>query len=56
MEKLKAAGKIDRYTLTARGVIVYVGLVRAGGSMEIRYDMVALMPLKVAAAENAEVI
>ena len=50
LEKLKAAGKIDRYTLTARGVIVYVGLVPAGGKLEIGYDMVALMPLKAVAA------
>ncbi len=50
LEKLKAAGKIDRYTLTSRGVIVYVGLIRAGGTLEIGYDMVALMPLKAVAA------
>ena len=50
LEKLKAAGEIDRYTLTARGVIVYVGLVPASGRLEITYDMMALMPLKAAAA------
>ena len=31
---------------------MFVGLVPAGGSLEIRYDMVALMPLKAAAASS----
>ena len=53
LEKLKAAGKIDRYTLTARGVIVYVPSVPAGGSLEISYEMAARMPLNAVAAPTS---
>jgi hypothetical protein len=50
LEKLRADGKIDRYTLTARGVIVYINTIAAGDELRIKYAMIAKMPLKAVAA------
>ena len=50
LDKLQAQGRIDRYTVTARGVIVYVDSLNPGESLSIRYRMVARMPLHAVAA------
>jgi hypothetical protein len=49
LEKLRAAGTIERYTLTARGVIVYLRTLEAGASVRIEYEMAAKMPLRAVA-------
>ncbi len=53
LDKLRAAGKIDRYTLTARGVIVYITSLPAGGSLDITYALTARMPLVAVAAPTS---
>ncbi len=52
LEKLKAAGRIARYTITARGVIVYLTELAPKTTLEIEYDMVARMPLKAKASPS----
>ena len=52
LEKLKASGKIDRYTVTARGVIFYINKLDAGSSMTLEYKMTAKIPLKAQAAST----
>jgi hypothetical protein len=50
LEQLRQQGKIQRYTLTGRGIIVYIERLAPGASLEIRYDLVARMPLSAVAA------
>jgi len=46
LDALVARGTIRRYTLSARGVIVYLDRLPVGGSVSIRYDIAATMPIK----------
>ncbi|MDP6543129.1 MAG: MG2 domain-containing protein [Phycisphaerae bacterium] len=50
LEKLRAAGKIDRYTVTSHGVIFYISKLSAGMSITLEYRMTARIPLKAQAA------
>jgi len=50
LDALVKAGRIDRYTLTARGVIVYVPAIAAGSDLKIAYDIRARYPVRAAAA------
>jgi alpha-2-macroglobulin-like protein len=50
LEKLRAAGVIDRYTVTSHGVIFYITKLRARGMMTLEYKMTARLPLKAQAA------
>ncbi|KPJ74785.1 MAG: hypothetical protein AMS14_04805 [Planctomycetes bacterium DG_20] len=49
LEKLRERGAIQRYTLTARGVIVYLDRLPAGRTLAITYEMTARMPLRAVA-------
>ena len=50
LDGLVKAGQIDRYTLTARGVIVYVPAIAARSDLVIGYDMRARYPVRAVAA------
>jgi len=50
LEKLRAAGKIDRYTVTSRGVIFYITRLAAGAGLTLEYKMTAKLPLNAKAA------
>lgn len=53
LDKLRDEGKIDRYTLTARGVIVYIGSPAPNADLRLRYAITARMPLKAVAAPTS---
>ena len=50
LDRLKSRGAIERYTLTGRGVIVYLSNLQGGQSLEIDYHIVARMPLHAVTA------
>lgn len=50
LDKLQAQGKIDRYTVAARGVILYIPQVKANARLDLSYKLIARMPLSAVAA------
>ena len=50
LEKLRTAGKIERYTVTSRGVIFYITKLRGGSNLTLEYRMTAKLPLKAQTA------
>ena len=50
LEKLHAAGKIERYTVTGSGVIFYISKLDGRASLTLEYRMTAKIPLKAQAA------
>ena len=50
LEKLRAAGKVERYTVTASGVIFYISKLDARASITLEYQMTAKIPLKAQTA------
>jgi len=50
LEKLRAAGKIERYTVTGSGVIFYISKLNGRASLTLEYRMTAKIPLKAQAA------
>lgn len=50
LDRLRDTGAIDRYTLTARGVILYVPVIAARSALNVEYDMRARYPVRAAAA------
>ncbi|MDP6636610.1 MAG: MG2 domain-containing protein [Phycisphaerae bacterium] len=50
LEKLLAAGKIERYTVTSRGVIFYITRLNARKKLTLQYRMTAKLPLKAQTA------
>lgn len=52
LDRLVSARKIERYTLTARGVTVYLARLEGGASLDVAFDMTARMPLRAQAAPS----
>jgi len=52
LDKARSAGRIERYTLTARGVIIYLNRLDARGRLELGFRMKARMMLKAQAAPS----
>jgi hypothetical protein len=50
LDKLQGQGKIDRYTIAARGVILYIPEVKAQDKLNLSYKLTARMPLSAVAA------
>jgi hypothetical protein len=50
LDKLQVQGKIDRYTIAARGVILYIPEVKARDKLNLSYKLTARMPLSAVAA------
>ncbi|MGC9455728.1 MAG: hypothetical protein ACP5HU_12845, partial [Phycisphaerae bacterium] len=50
LDKAVADGRIERYSITARGVILYLDNLQPGQRVEIDYEMVARMPLRAVSA------
>jgi len=50
LDKLQAQGRIDRYTVAARGVILYIPEVKAQDKLKLSYKLTARMPLSAVAA------
>jgi hypothetical protein len=50
LDRLVRRRTIQRYTLTARGMIVYLERLAAGESLEIGYEIAATMPIKAVAS------
>jgi len=50
LEKLRAAARIERYTVTSHGVIFYISKLNARTSITLEYRMTAKIPLKAQAA------
>ncbi len=49
LEKLRQRGVISRYTITARGVIVYMDKLPARSKVTLTYEMVPTMPIRAKA-------
>jgi hypothetical protein len=49
LDGLREKGVIQRYTVTGRGVIVYLAKLDAAQSVTLEYDITARMPLKAVA-------
>ncbi len=50
LDRLKSRGAIERYTLTGRGVIIYLSNLQAGQGLSLDYHIVARMPLRAVTA------
>ena len=49
LDDLRSRGLIDRYTVAARGVILYIPEVKASDRLVLSYKLVARMPLRAVA-------
>jgi hypothetical protein len=50
LEKLRASGKIERYTVTSHGVIFYITKLSGRATLSLEYKMTAKIPMKAQAA------